>query len=51
MEQDFIESLSVTKLDWDYNICEHASISKHEFFQRLRVNHTDIQCVSKSIRK
>ena len=26
MEQDFIES--VTKLDWDYNICEHAFFPK-----------------------
>ena len=25
-EQEFPESLPVTTLDWDYNICEHASI-------------------------
>ena len=32
MEQEFPESLPVTKVDWDY-ICQCASISKHEFLQ------------------
>ena len=41
MEQDFPESIPFTKLDWDYNIWEHASISKHEFLQKLKINHAD----------
>ena len=45
------DSLPVTKLDWDYDICEHASISKHEFLQKLKVNHTESQSVKKSTRK
>ena len=32
MEQDFPESLPVTTRDWDFNICEYGSVSKHEFF-------------------
>ena len=28
-------------LPQDYDICEHASISKHEFLQKLKVNHTE----------
>ena len=45
MEQDFPESLSVTTLDWDFNICEHGSVSKHEFFQKLKVTHTESQSI------
>ena len=51
MEPELPESLPVTKLDWDYDICEHASISKHEFLQKLKVNHTESQSVEKSTRK
>ena len=51
MEPELPESLPVTKLDWDYDICEHASISKHEFLQKLKVNHTESQSVKKSTRK
>ena len=29
MEQDFTESFPATTLDWDFNICEHGSVSKH----------------------
>ena len=32
MEKDFPESLPVTTRDWDFNICEYGSVSKHEFF-------------------
>ena len=39
MEQDFPGSLPVTTLDWDFNICEHGSVSKHEFTQKLKVTH------------
>ena len=38
-------------LPQDYDICEHASISKHEFLQKLKVNHTDSQSIEKSTRK
>ena len=31
MEQVFPDFLPVTTLDWDYDICEHVSISKLEF--------------------
>ena len=31
MEQDFPESLPVTTLDWDLNICEHGSVSIFNF--------------------
>ena len=31
MEKELPESLLVTTLDWEYDICEHASISKYEF--------------------
>ena len=48
MEQEFPESYPVTTLDWDYDICEHASISKHEFLQILNVNHTESQSIEKS---
>ena len=51
MEQEFPKSLPVTKLDWDYDICEHASNSKHEFLQNLKVNHTEDQSIEKSTRK
>ena len=33
------------------NICEHASISKHEFLQKLKVNPTKSQSIEKSTRK
>ena len=48
MEQELPESLSVIKLDWDYDICEHFSILKHQFLQKLKVNHTESQSVEKS---
>ena len=48
MEQELPESLPVTKLDWDYDICEHVSISKHQFLQKLKVNHTESQSVENS---
>ena len=48
MEQEFPESYPVTTLDWDYDICEHASVSKHEFLQILNVNHTESQSIEKS---
>ena len=51
MEQEFPESLPVTALDWDYNICEHNSISKHEFLQKLKVSHTESKFIEKSTRK
>ena len=51
MEQDFPESLPVTTLDWDFNICEHGSVSKHEFFQKLKVTHTESQSIEKRTRK
>ena len=51
MEQELPESLPVTKLDWDYDICEHASVSKHQFLQKLKVNHTESQSVEKSRRE
>ena len=51
MEQEFPESLPVTTLDWDYEICEHAPISKHESLQKLKVNHTESQSIEKSTRK
>ena len=50
MEQEFPESLPVTALDWDY-ICEHNSISKREFLQKLKVSHTGSQFIEKSTRK
>ena len=51
MEQELPESLPVTTLDWEYNICEHASISKHECLQKLKVTHTESQSIKKSTRK
>ena len=51
MEQDFPESLPVTTLDWYLNICEHGSVSKHEFFQKLKVTHTESQSIEKRTRK
>ena len=51
MEQELPESLPVTKLDQDYDICEHASISKHEFLQKLKVNHTESQPIEERTRK
>ena len=51
MKQEFPESLPVTTLDWDYNICEHASISKDQFLQKLKVSHTESQSIEKSTRK
>ena len=51
MEQEFPESLPAITLDWDYGICEHASISKHEFLQNLKVTHTESQSIEKSTRK
>ena len=51
MEQELPESLPATTLDWDYDICEHPSISKHEFLQKLKVNHTESQSIEKSTRK
>ena len=51
MEQKFPESLPVTKLDWEYDTCEHALISKHEFLQKLKVNHTESQSIKKNKRK
>ena len=51
MEQEFPESLPVTKLDWDCDICEHASISKHEFLQNLKVDHAESQSIDKSTGK
>ena len=48
LEQELSESLPVTTLDWDYDICGHASISKHDFLQKLKVNHTDSQSIKKS---
>ena len=50
MEQELPKSLPVTKLNWDYDICEHASISKHKFLQKVKVNHTESQYVEKSTR-
>ena len=47
MEQDFPESLPVTTLDWDFNICEHGSVSKHEILQKLKVTHTESQSIEK----
>ena len=38
-------------LDWDYDICEHASISKHEFLPKLKVDHTESQSIEKRTRK
>ena len=38
-------------LDWDYDICEHASISKDEFLPKLRVNHAENQSIEKRTRK
>ena len=51
MGQDFPESLPVTTLDWDFNICEHGSVSKHEFLQKLKVTHTESQSIEKRTRK
>ena len=51
MKQEFPESLPVTTIDWDYNICEHASISKHQFLQKLKVSHTESQSIEESTRK
>ena len=51
MEQDFPESLPVTTLDWDFNICEHGSVSKHEFLQKLKVTHTESHSIEKRTRK
>ena len=51
MEQDFPESLPVTTIDWVFNICEHGSVSKHEFFQKLKVTHTESQSIEKRTRK
>ena len=51
MEQDFPESLRVTTLDWDFNICEHGSVSKQEFFQKLKVTNTESQSIEKRTRK
>ena len=51
MEQELPESLPATTLDWDYDICEHPSISKHEFLQKLKVNHTESQSIEKSTKK
>ena len=48
MEQDFPESF-VTTVDWDFNICEHGSISK--FLQKLKVTHTESQSIEKRTRK
>ena len=38
-------------LDWDYDICEHASILKHEFLPKLKVDHTESQSIKKRTRK
>ena len=38
-------------LDWDCNICEHCSVSKHEFFQKLKVTHIESQSIDKRTRK
>ena len=51
MEQEFPESLPVTTLDWDFNICEHGSVLKHEFLQKLKVTHTESQSIEKITRK
>ena len=51
MEQDFPESPPVTKLDWNFNICEHGSVSKHEFLQKLKVTYTESQSIEKRTRK
>ena len=51
MEQELSESLPVTTLDWDYDICECASISKYEFLQKLKVNHTESLSIEKSTKK
>ena len=48
MEQEHPKSLPVTKIDWDYDIFEHALILKHEFLQKLKVNHTESQPIQKS---
>ena len=48
MEPELPESLPVTKLDWNYDICDHVSISKHQLLQKLKVNHTESQSVEKS---
>ena len=50
MTMIYLESFPVTTLDWDYEFCEHASISKHEFLQKLKVNHTESQSIEKSTR-
>ena len=47
-EQEHPKSLPVTKIDWDYDIFEHALILKHEFLQKLKVNHTESQPIQKS---
>ena len=59
VEQEFPESLPVITLDCGYHICEQfpsilvifASISKHEFLQKLKVNHTESQSIEKSTGK
>ena len=51
MGQEYRESFPGSTLDWDYEFCEHASISKHEFLQKLKVNHTASQSIEKNTRK
>ena len=51
MEREFSESLPVTTLDWNYDICKHGSISKYLFLQKLSVDHTESQSIEKSTRK
>ena len=45
------ESLPLTTLDWNYDVCKHTSISKHEFLRKLKVTHTESQSIEKSTRK
>ena len=44
MKKESPESLPVTILYWDYDICE-------KFLQKLNVNHTESQSIKKSTRK
>ena len=49
MKQELPESLPGITLDWNSDISEHASISKHKFLQKLKVAHT--KSIEKSTRK
>ena len=51
MKQELPESLPDITLDCNYDISEHASISKHKFLQKLKVAHTKRQSIEESTRK